>query len=733
MPYAPSPSSFKVNGTIYVHYRRKETKNNILLLSQDLHNDSWEDVFNESDANEAYEKFLCKLSFYYNKNIPLVRNKPPKRSKHPWITKGILKSIKTRNHLYRLALNSQCNLQLQTYQKYRNKLTSIIRLSRKMYYSEEIESNNSNVNALWSTVNDLLGKSKKDSPDVFLDDNCRYQEPEQISNAFNTYFTNIGPTLAAKIDTDKCFSRYLKDPCENSLFFVPTNICEITNIVLSLKNSKSSGFDEISVGLLKQIIHYISPPLCHIFNLSLSNGQCPVSLKVAKVIPVFKNKGDPSEIKNYRPISLLPSMSKILEKIVYKRLYNFLEKNDILTHNQFGFRQGHSTELAIIQLCNRIIESFVNKKHTIGVFMDLSKAFDTIDHSILLYKLKFYGVRGTALHWFEDYLSNRKQFVFFQSKNSHISNINCGVPQGSILGPLLFLIYVNDIIHSSPVLSFTLFADDTNVLCTDTNPNTLEATLNNELINISQWFKCNKLSLNIEKTNFIHFRISRSNNVQCNINIENIPLIEKKATKFLGITLESTLSWTEHIQKVHSYVSRNIGILYKLQDFLNEKSLFTLYNGLVLPHINYCNIIWGNCGQTKINSILLLQKKALRIVTHSPYRASTEPLFSNLKTLKINEIHTLQTGSFMFKYSHKLLPRTFHETFHQNSSIHSYPTRRSNDYHLENPKTTIAQRSVKHHGPDIWNSLPAQLKSIKSLKTFKVHLKSHLLSEYDTE
>ena len=349
------------------------------------------------------------------------------------------------------------------------------------------------------------------------------------------------------------------------------------------------------------------------------------------MIPIFK-KGDRSEIKNYRPISLLPSMSKILERLVYKRLYYFLLNNNILIPNQFVFRKGHSTDLAIIQLCEKIIESFINREHIIGVFMDLSKAFDTIDHTILLYKLKQYGVRGTTLLWFEDYLSNRQQFVSFQSNHSKKSFVKCGVPQGSILGPLLFLVYVNDIINSAPLLSYTLFADDTNLFCTNKNLDCLVATLNNELVKVSQWFKSNKLSLNIEKkNNFMYFRNNHTNNAQCNSNIDGIPITERKSTTFLGITLESTLSWSEHIQNIHSSISRNIGILFKLKDSLSEKSLFTLYNGLVLPYISYCNIVWGNSNQTKINSLLLLQKKALRIVTHSYFRANSEPLFFNLK------------------------------------------------------------------------------------------------------
>ena len=204
--------------------------------------------------------------------------------------------------------------------------------------------------------------------------------------------------------------------------------------------------------------------------------------------PSLKKKDDPSLLTNYRPISLLPSISKILEKIIHKRLYFFLQVNDLLIPNQSGFRKGHSTDLAIIQLLDKITKSFVNKEHLIGIFMDLSKAFDTIDHDILIYKLKRYGIRGLALSWIIDYLSNRKQYVLFKSSKSQKSNITCGVPQGSILGPLLFLVYINDIINTSKTLKFILFADDTNIFYSHENHETLFNTLNTEIDKVSQWF-----------------------------------------------------------------------------------------------------------------------------------------------------------------------------------------------------------------------------------------------------
>ena len=320
-------------------YQRKETKRNVDKLNTDLACERWTEVFLETDPNLAYDLFINKLLFLYNKNIPLVKTKKNKRkSRRPWITKGILHSLKTRNKLYKIALESRSNLDFNKYKKYRNLLTMVIRLSRKLYHSKNIDNNRSNTNSLWSIVNDLLGK-KKSTCTKIIENDQEITEPVKIANSFNNYFTNIGPTLASTINEgeDK-FSKYLSDSFHNSLFFSPTSYHEVVNIVKELKSSRSSGYDGISVNLLKQIIHSIASPLTHIFNKSLASGRCPNSLKIAKVIPIFK-KDNQYQLKNYRPISLLPGISKILEKIVYNRLFSFLNMNELLIPNQFGFRK----------------------------------------------------------------------------------------------------------------------------------------------------------------------------------------------------------------------------------------------------------------------------------------------------------------------------------------------------------------------------------------------------------
>ena len=562
---------------------RKESTENVAALNVDLEQEQWLDVYEENDANIAYEKFITKLKQYYDKNIPLVQIKPSRNTaRNPWITRGILNSIKTRNILYKSYICKPSVQNHNCYKQYRNKLTKTIRTSKTMYFSQELQKAEGNTNSTWKVINKLINKAKSQHHISTIESNNKeYKDPSDIANAFNFFFTSIGPELASKTRCDNLhFSKFLSSPVTKTIFFNKTNQSEITSVTKLFESKTSTGYDGLSMKLLKQIIFSIAPPLEYIFNMSLSNGICPSLLKIAKVIPIYK-KDDKSQVTNYRPISLLPSISKLLEKIVYKRLISFLTVNNILNKSQFGFRKNCSTDFAIIQLLDKVTELLSQKEHIIAIYMDLSKAFDTIDHITLLSKLDNYGIRGPAYSWIKSYLSERKQFVYIDGHNSNMLNIQCGVPQGSILGPLLFLIYVNDIINSSKILNFIMFADDTTVIASHKNIGELINILNLELINVSSWFKCNKLSLNISKTNCMHFQSTHSNAdafIDYDIKIDGLTLEQKDNTKFLGVTIDKYLSWNQHIANITSQIAKAICILYRLKHILPPKSL--LYNAL---------------------------------------------------------------------------------------------------------------------------------------------------------
>ena len=362
--------------------------------------------------------------------------------------------------------------------------------------------------------------------------------------------------------------------------------------------------------------------------------------------------------------------------------------------------------------------------------MDLSKAFDTIDHQILLKKLFHYGIRGLPLKLFESYLSNRKQFVMVNGVKSKYNEVNCGVPQGSVLGPLLFLIYINDIKEScSNFLDFTLFADDTSVVGSHNNIFSLVSKMNEELGGLNNWFKCNKLCLNYDKTNYIIFR-SKNRRVPNDlplIIIDDNVICRKESHQFLGIIIDEFMSWKLHVNHLSLKLARSIGVLSRLKYFLPSNILFLLYNSIIVPHLNYCNMIWGNTYKSYLNKLLLLQKRAIRIITKSDFRHPSQPLFAKLQVLPIHELIRLNTVLYMFRLQNKLLPKMPNINLVNNSNIHRYFTRQRDNIKLPICRTTMATNSFLYRATHEWNNLDNALKSTSLYSKFKRTFKNSII------
>ena len=419
-------------------------------------------------------------------------------------------------------------------------------------------------------------------------------EPKDIANHVNDFFVNVGPELDKNIPNINHISasKYLKN--RNQFNFVITHISneEVLELIQSLPN-KSTGPVSIPLKMIKDVVDIIVVPLCHIINISFATGVFPDILKIAKVHPLHKG-GSTLDPNNFRPISLLSIFDKIIEKLMHKRLYEFLEVNNILFENQFGFRKNNSTVYALMEITEKIKESIDNNKLGCGIFIDLKKAFDTVNHKILLSKLEHYGIRGNLLSWFESYLTDRKQFVSFNGENSDPKDILCGVPQGSVLGPLLFLIYINDLPNVSDKLKFYLFADDTNIYFESSDLKVLEKVINEELKHLSLWLKVNRLALNISKTNFVIFHSSQRNlKHQVTLKLDKKAINQKDNIKYLGVIIDCHLNWKHHILNVSKKISRSIGVMYRIRKYVNTNILKSLYYSLIYSHIVYAIQIWG--------------------------------------------------------------------------------------------------------------------------------------------
>ena len=648
--------------------KRDYCDKNVSNFKNTLDRETWETTLNVDNPDTSYNNFINTYTIHYNSSFPLKRS-TRKQSNHtdhkqPWITSGIVRSIRHKHKLYINFLKKKSPEAGDRYKKYKNKLTHTIRLAKKAYNTDQLNKLKYDLKKTWKFLNTIIGRKTKINtlPDHFTHDNKTITDHHDITNIFNDYFVNLGTNLANDIPApSKPFNTHLTNSPPNSMFLNPITLQEMQDLRHLLKAGKSSGTDNIDPGIANKSYDHITTPLMHIFNQSLLTGTVPHKLKSAKVIPVFKSK-DQHNITNYRPISVLPPFSKILERIVHTRLYNFLDKHSVLADEQYGFRTKRSTYMALLELTTNLTLALKEKNHTMGIFLDLSKAFDTIDHNILISKLHHYGIRGTALNWFKSYLDHRTQSVHALNSHSSTQNINVGVPQGSILGPLLFIIYMNDITNTTDHLKLILYADDTNIFLSHSDLDSLYHTMNTELTHITDWFRANKLSLNASKTNYMLFSPKLPSHTN-KITIDNNNISQVHTTKFLGITIDDKLTWNHHINNVTMKASHATGTIYRVRQHLPYHTLKSLYNTLVLPHLSYCNIIWASNYQSRLTSLNTTQKWAIRTITNSPRGTHTSPLFYLLHTLKITDINQLQTALFMFDFKHNNLPPNFKDYF----------------------------------------------------------------------
>ena len=713
--------------------RRRASPENIARLGASLEHADWSSVYNTDDVNSSYNNFLDILNEELDTCIPLQRDKVNNYKitpRLPWISKSLLRCINKKNKLYYKYKANLTDRTKSKYTSYKNALIRILRFEKKNYFVNRLEFYKHDMQNTWKILKQAMNLVHNKNDIIKIKrDNEVIDDSDMIVNIFNKHFSSIGETLAQNIpQSKKSFTDFLNAPNTNSIFFVPAHRFEIIDIVSHLKNKKSSGVDNINNFILKGIIPFIVDPLVHIFNLSFLNGEVPNVMKIAKVIPLFK-KGDKQDVNNYRPISLLSSLSKVLEKLIHKRTVAFLKVHNIFCDSQFGFREKHSTSHALLSLVEKVAHALDSSYHMVGILLDFSKAFDTINHDILLHKLSHYGIRGKALEWFRSYLSDRKQFVFLDGHTSELRNINCGVPQGSLLGPLLFIIYINDFYRSSDMASFISFADDTNLFFSHTNPNTLVEIVNFELEKIIQWIRANRLSLNLQKTKYILFSNS-IDSLPTDLVFDDTHLEKVTHSKFLGVIIDNKLSWKVHVDNISKKKSRNIGILNRLKTQLPSSALLTLYSSLTLPYLNYGLLAWGNAHQNILDKLLLLQKRAVRIISQADFRAHTNPFFYDNNILKVKDLYLLQLGQFMYKNTNDLLPKNFKTMFLKNRSFHQHSTRQSEEYHLPLLRTSFAKNTFIYDGPKLWNSFTDSLKNAPSLYTFKKRLKIFLFLKY---
>ena len=719
---APRPS------TLLSSRNLKHFKDALSLLDVSVLNE----ITNVHDAFERLHQILQTALESLPKHTKLAHKN------EPWYDSGLHHLKFKKENAYRKFMRTRRYQDKLNYNKAKTEYFSSVDTKRSNFHQTRFAKLKGDLKGTWKLINSLIGKSKK-SQKIVLEINKKVETDTQtIASHFNTYFSNVAKNMRKEMSqSPHSFTAYMPARhADNSMYLFPTSIEEIKLVIGKLKLKFSSGLDRIPTIILKHLPDNILEIMGNLINLSLQKGIFPNIYKSAKVVPIFKNKGSRKMVDQYRPISLINSMSKVIEKIIYKRLANFLNKNNFFSSKQFGFRKRMSTSHAISLLVNTVTKNMNKKTKTLGIFLDLSRAFDLVDHDILLKKLNHYGVRGIANNWFRSYLSNRSQQVEIDGTlSNNICEMLFGTPQGSILAPLLFLVFINDLSNCLNYSEPLLFADDSNILISHTNCHELISMGNQELVNIQNYLNANKLSLNADKTKAMIFRTNNTrippNLADLKIGHEVVEMVSNQ--KFLGIMINHKLSWKTHMQTIKSKLRRNTAVCCKIKKQLDKNAFLNLYHSMMECHLRYGIDSWCFGNTTMQTSIQRSCNRFLKIALKTTDQVQLESRMEENKILSLDQLLFLEISISMFKIYNYTFPSALQNLFTPISQ--NRITRSGRRLTSETPRIQLTKQALGYKGPYIWRHIPdfvkysnEETKTFRKINDFKANLQTFLLS-----
>ena len=642
----------------------------------------------------------------------------------PWFDSALRKEIRIRNRLRKIALKSNKAEDIKKFKKSRNKINNMKKHAINNYYNNLeftlLDSSKNNSKLYWKLLKNVFNvKSSSEIPPLqYSNDNGKpslaYSSSEKVE-VLNSYFSSI-----SFIDDSNAKLPDFYSLCNKSI----SDICileqEVIDIISILQTNKAVGPDNISHKMLKSTVLTIAKPLCLLFNRSLSDCIFPCSWKLANVLPLYK-KDDSSCVSNYRPVSLLSCVSKIMERIIFKHVYNYFYENDLFYKYQAGFLPGHSTVYQLIEMYDHIVKALDEGKSCCMVFCDLSKAFDRVWHRGLLFKLQTYGITGNLFNWLSSYLVDRKQRVLYRESLSSSKPIYAGVPQGSVLGPLLFLIYVNDVASSMSTFC-RLFADDNSLQHTAFNSYDIEYKLNQDLLNLETWSKNWLLSFNPSKTKAIFFSTRKTVDTPI-LKFQNCQLDLVSSHKHLGLTFSDDLTWTVYINSIIANAKKKLGLMKKLKFRLNRNTLSLLYTAFIRPQLEYASDVWGGCSSSDCERLEKIQLIAARIVSGLPIFASKESLYFETGWDPLSTRRKISRLKTMYKIDRHLLPDYISNIFpKKRTNISIYNTRNSENYSIPKCRLQLYKCSFIPTVVNEWNALSVETRQSDSIRIFKKQL-----------
>lgn len=707
-----SHGNFKKTGRIFSKINIEKFKNELKLVF-------WEEILKPSenlDINTSWSNFSNIFSKIFNTSFPIKElNDTP--MKHPTYTPEI-REIK--NLLDYLLVASQYNdVLLDAYKEVKHKYNNALKENQTTFFGDMIENAKNKTKTTWQIVKRVSKngstKAGKDSGDELPS-----MDSEQLANDFNDFFVNTAPNLAQTIpsidfvNTNTNFDR--------SLYLFPVTVEEVIKTCKNLKSKNSCGLDGVPSSLLIQCIPEIAEPICFLINKSHAQGRFPEMLKPAVVLPLYKKKGSKENLDNYRPISLLSVFSKLFEKIMANRIIHFFNKFKLFNKCQHGFTSGKSVTTAIFELVQAVSEALESKSVPCGIMLDLSKAFDCVDHDILFQKLYSYGVRGIVLDWFKSYLGSRSQVVKvtrngvpFQSQPKQIS---MGVPQGSIIGPLLFIIYLNDLpnIFNDQQHHMICYADDTNIFLKANDLNDLAAVGGDLFPLVERWFLQNRLLLNIQKTQCVIFQTKRSTLVAPEtICFDETTLKLEKEIKCLGVSFNANLNYSCHVDSLLTRLNCRIYCIRVLRDYFKSEKLKIIYFANFDSLLRFGILFWGSSAD--IQAVFVAQKRCIRLIYRMAFRATCRDVFKSNCIMTVYALYIYECLVFLYKNK---------SYFTSYRAGHHYQTR-DDLYQYPRHTLTLYEKGPHYQCMKFYNALPQILRNITHFSNFKHSLKIFLI------